>query len=181
MRISVSPIKRDRGASVKRTFSVVIPSNGDDGANWTGPVTVDVRVTNAGSSYLVRGRLTGEASVTCDRCLVRHTTTLSVDIDERFFPERSSVMELVEEDVFPDGDDNEDDSNVFYDDLIDLSQIVSEYAILALPVKAVCREECAGLCSQCGCDLNESTCECEQDDTDPRFALLKDLLPEKED
>jgi DUF177 domain-containing protein len=47
--------------------------------------------------------------------------------------------------------------------------------LLALPMHAVCREDCKGLCGSCGQNLNEGECRCAVDRVDPRFAQLKDF------
>ena len=48
--------------------------------------------------------------------------------------------------------------------------------LLALPTRALCREECAGLCAQCGKDLNEGPCDCQPQIEDERFSALRSLL-----
>ena len=46
---------------------------------------------------------------------------------------------------------------------------------LSLPYKVVCAEDCRGLCSGCGRNLNEERCDCETHPQDSRFAVLKDI------
>jgi uncharacterized protein len=58
---------------------------------------------------------------------------------------------------------------------IDLSEAVRQYMLLALPMKPLCREECAGLCPSCGHNLNLGPCGCPPSDIDPRFAPLTRL------
>ena len=50
-----------------------------------------------------------------------------------------------------------------------------EQFYLALPMKPLCRDDCRGLCSMCGANLNRSTCDCKHDFADPRFAALKEF------
>ena len=59
---------------------------------------------------------------------------------------------------------------------IDLAPLVRELGILALPIRPLCKSDCAGLCQECGQNLNEADCGCETDDIDPRFAKLRELL-----
>jgi uncharacterized protein len=61
---------------------------------------------------------------------------------------------------------------------IDLAPIVREEGILAVPMHAICRPDCKGLCDQCGQNLNQATCECEHEHIDPRLASLRILLEE---
>jgi uncharacterized protein len=55
---------------------------------------------------------------------------------------------------------------------IDLSEAVRQYILLAMPMKPLCREDCAGLCPRCGCNRNIDSCDCSDSGVDPRFAVL---------
>jgi len=59
---------------------------------------------------------------------------------------------------------------------IDLNEDVRQFAILALPQKMLCRENCAGLCANCGTNLNRATCDCRKEEVDARWAGLKGFL-----
>lgn len=61
-------------------------------------------------------------------------------------------------------------------DFIDISNDVREYAMLAIPMKNLCKEDCKGLCPRCGKDLNTEQCSCETEKVDPRWLALKELL-----
>ena len=118
--------------------------------------------------YRVAGHLTGEIELACSRCLEPFTLPVASDFDLRYVPRMENVGEgerEVEED---------DLSTAFYDDeQIDLSQLVMEQFQLALPMKALCRESCRGLCPNCGTNLNTGSCDCNLKWEDPRFAALK--------
>ena len=60
-------------------------------------------------------------------------------------------------------------------DVVDISSIVREELLLALPEYSVCRPDCRGLCPRCGIDLNQSTCECGSAEPDPRWEKLRKL------
>ena len=64
---------------------------------------------------------------------------------------------------------------VIPDGKLDLAQLTWEDLLLFLPSKLLCRDDCKGICPQCGKNLNEGTCECKKE-IDPRFAALLDLL-----
>jgi len=67
----------------------------------------------------------------------------------------------------------EDLSLSFYSgDEVDLAPLVGEQAILALPTRAVCREDCKGLCPTCGANRNTDPCSCTTKEPDPRLAVL---------
>jgi uncharacterized protein len=67
------------------------------------------------------------------------------------------------------------DTSYYRDDQIDLNELLREQFYLALPMKPLCRDDCAGLCSQCGTNLNIGTCQCSSQWEDPRLAPLKEL------
>jgi uncharacterized protein len=56
-----------------------------------------------------------------------------------------------------------------------LEDALREQVLLATPVRALCREDCKGLCPQCGRNLNVEQCNCEQHLSDPRWAALSDI------
>ncbi|MBQ4347748.1 MAG: DUF177 domain-containing protein [Firmicutes bacterium] len=66
--------------------------------------------------------------------------------------------------------------NVLGDKTIDLSPFIKEGLISALPMKAVCSEDCKGLCPICGNNLNEGACDCKEDNIDPRFNALRSIF-----
>jgi uncharacterized protein len=74
----------------------------------------------------------------------------------------------------------EDDLETSYyrDDQVDLSELLREQFYLALPMKPLCRDDCKGLCAQCGTNLNTGTCDCHPAWDDPRLAPLKQLKRE---
>ena len=67
------------------------------------------------------------------------------------------------------------DTSVYRDDQIDVNEVLREQFYLALPMKPLCREACAGLCPQCGTNRNSGTCSCETQSGDPRLAPLRGL------
>ena len=56
-----------------------------------------------------------------------------------------------------------------------LEDTLREQVLLAVPLKTVCREECKGLCPQCGKNLNEGACSCAPSAGDPRWSALKEI------
>jgi uncharacterized protein len=59
---------------------------------------------------------------------------------------------------------------------LDVAPLIRELAWLAIPMKHLCDPECKGLCPQCGVNLNEEPCQCEEIRIDPRLAPLRELL-----
>jgi uncharacterized protein len=93
--------------------------------------------------------------------------------DLRYLPaaEMSTAQESVvaEEDL---------ETSYYRDDQIDLNELLREQFYLALPMKPLCRDECKGLCPQCGTNWNTGACTCTTQWEDPRLAALKGLVKE---
>jgi uncharacterized protein len=64
---------------------------------------------------------------------------------------------------------------------IDLTPLIREHMILAMPITPICKPDCKGLCSECGTDLNTDPCGHVPDKIDPRLAILKSLLDDQDD
>jgi uncharacterized protein len=65
---------------------------------------------------------------------------------------------------------------VITDGTIKMDEAIKQLIYLSMPMKSLCRDDCKGICPNCGVNLNEETCQCENSITDPRFDKLKDLL-----
>ena len=70
----------------------------------------------------------------------------------------------------------EDDVTVLESGNIDLCEVVDKAFVGSLPISFLCKDDCEGLCPQCGINLNYESCSCADDNTDPRLAALKQFL-----
>jgi uncharacterized protein len=61
-------------------------------------------------------------------------------------------------------------------ELLDLDRWAQDALVLAMPLRVLCREDCAGLCATCGTDLNHDTCSCVTETVDERWSALRALL-----
>ena len=83
----------------------------------------------------------------------------------------------VVEKFYPAGAENiENDAFIYESDLLDITEPVRESLLLAVPLQALCREDCRGLCPVCGADRNEGDCGCDTTSVDPRLAALKQFI-----
>lgn len=128
---------------------------------FTTPVKLTGVIENRAEVVTLSYQLTGELALNCDRCL----TPFSRPLDESF----SHIL------VRSLNTDN-DDYLVCADSMLDLSEQAMADLYLTLPNKVLCKEDCKGLCEQCGKDLNLGDCGCKQTNIDPRLAVLSQLL-----
>ena len=59
---------------------------------------------------------------------------------------------------------------------LDVDQLVHDEALLVWPERILCKEDCKGLCTTCGQNLNDGSCDCERTDLDPRMAKILDIF-----
>ena len=133
-----------------------------------------VKLTRTHRGILVQGTLHGSVPVECSRCLKVFDYPLTVKIEEEFFPvidvNSGAPVEIPDDP----GGFTIDDHHV-----LDLTEAIRQNALLAIPIKPLCRTDCKGLCQSCGKDLNTGQCTCEQSDIDPRWAKLVGLASKR--
>lgn len=136
-----------------------------------GPVTGSFNIRKIGHQVLVHGSIVGDVKLRCARCLRVFDLHVQEDVDIELRPtfdlEREGhEVELVADDL---------DVDFFKGDILDLSHIVAEQIALLVPMKPLCREDCAGICSRCGANRSENPCECLSEETDDRWGALLHL------
>lgn len=143
----------------------------DGEATLAGPVTGQVRLHRTNQGIFVDGTVHVPVQMECARCLKTITQDLDFPLREQYYPtvDVNTGVPLPapnDELAFP----------IDRNHLLDLREAIRQNLVLALPMTALCREDCAGLCSQCGKDLNEGPCGCLPETADERFAALRELL-----
>jgi uncharacterized protein len=134
-----------------------------EGIPFSGPVTVNLNATGSDDTIFLEGDVSGKLNLQCVRCLEQYEFPFSITFGEVYT--RKELEETAEE--------------IRYSgDFIDIEPEVQKSLFLCLPMKAVCREDCQGLCPHCGQDLNKESCQCTGEITDPRFNVLQKLLKE---
>jgi uncharacterized protein len=135
------------------------------------PVELEFDLHKDKARFRIVGTVRTVLELSCSRCLEPYRLPVDAAVDLRYLPseERSTDddKEIADEDV---------DISYYRDDQIDLSELLREQFYLAMPMKPLCREECGGLCPQCGVNRNTGTCDCGTGWEDPRLAPLKGLI-----
>lgn len=126
---------------------------------FTTPVILKGEIRNTAGIVTIEAKAEFSMEVTCDRCAEDIKPEFTVDV------EHGLVASLNHED--------NDDYILLEDMKLDVEQLTLEDIYLALPGKFLCKEDCKGLCSECGANLNESSCDCKKP-IDPRWAALFD-------
>lgn len=122
------------------------------------------------------GHLQAKVEIACVRCLDLFVMEVDEDLDLLFLPQSANVGPGNGKDEERELTENDLAVSFYSGDRIDLSQVLWEQVSFAIPMKPLCKEDCLGLCPECGTNLNHSKCSCDRDTVDPRLASLKKLL-----
>lgn len=141
-----------------------------EGLNDLKSIRVDLCIQESSEEYFCQGTVKASVNIECSRCLNGFDKECENSID--FIVCAESLHADEEKDVL----DTEDYAYFKGGDLqTDISDILRQAIILSLSLKQLCSEDCKGLCTHCGINLNEQECSCETENIDPRWETLKKL------
>jgi uncharacterized protein len=131
-------------------------------------VTGRVTLLKTDTSIWVSAELTASVECECGRCLTPFSQTLQMGLEEEFFPALNPLTGAREKPL------SDDAEHLYIDEkhTLDLRKTLREYASMVVPMKPLCKLECAGLCQRCGANRNESSCVCDDAPRDPRWNAL---------
>jgi uncharacterized protein len=153
-----------------RTFQPAEVAEEGDAYRIVAPVELAFDIHKDKDKFRLVGTVKSELELACSRCLEPFRLPVNAAFDLRYLPASEASAEA-EREV------EEDDLEISYyrDDQIDVNELLREQFYLALPMKPLCRDDCRGLCAQCGTNLNTGTCACAAVWEDPRLAPLRNL------
>ena len=122
------------------------------------PVTLDLELQSVNEAIVAKGTVSAPWTGECRRCLTTVDAVLTAD-----------VMEIFEDELV------EGETSKLDHDRIDLEPMAREAVLLELPLAPLCKDDCAGLCAECGADLNEDPEHAHERAPDPRWAKLREL------
>jgi uncharacterized protein len=133
------------------------------------PVDLDLRLEAVMEGVLVTGTAEAGLEGECARCLEPIDDTVTVDFQELFvYGEHAD-------------DDRDDDVSRLEGDLLDLEPVLRDAVVLALPFQPLCRDDCPGLCAECGARLADDPGHRHDEAVDPRWAALQGLVTDEDD
>ena len=133
-------------------------------------ITVNGSLNRIDDDVYLKGAVMTSVVASCSRCL--DTLSYPVDSDLKSHFVRSDDRSISKRDVELHASDI--DAEVYENQQIDLTQSIIDSILLAVPVICLCEENCKGICSQCGKNLNQGLCKCVNESfTDPRLESLK--------
>jgi uncharacterized protein len=158
-------LKEEQGAS--REYRIEDTVKDDNGIY---PVTGEVRLISEDHRVLVQGRIKTGINLQCSRCLKSYKSPICMDVVEEFYP----TIDIQTGFKLP----APEEPGVFTIDehhILDLTEALRQYIVIATPMKPLCSPDCAGICPHCGKDLNKGLCNCPDEHVDPRWAELLKL------
>lgn len=167
MQISVSQLLQEP-IGTSRDYRVDEAAAFENGG--TQRVAGDCRLLRTQRGILVKCVLDTAAELTCSRCLNTFAQPLKVKFEEEYLPtvdvHTGTPLEPPESGTF----------TIDKNHILDIDEAIRQYALLVTPMKPLCRQDCRGLCPQCGKNLNEGACTCPAPERDPRWQKLTRLL-----
>ena len=139
------------------------------------PVELELRLESVMEGVLVTGTARAPLRGECVRCLEPLERECEAGFQEMFsYPDADSRGRVADADA---EEEAEEDEETLYleDDLFDLEPVLRDAVVLSLPMQPVCREDCPGLCAQCGARLADDPDHHHDDAVDIRWAALQEL------
>ncbi|MBQ7985760.1 MAG: DUF177 domain-containing protein [Clostridia bacterium] len=170
MLINLSDIIKDNDGKLELSESFEMPTTDFLGEEFTfsEPCLLEGVILNNTKSLELKGKVTGKMGVHCARCGKPLTVDLEDPVEEI----------LVREDaVFPE----DEDVIVYSGSEVELMEAIVNGFLLNVSGKFLCSEDCKGLCSICGANLNEGDCGCNREYIDPRLEKLAEIMKNMSD
>jgi len=135
-------------------------------------VYVQGSLSKVGREVFLKGTISTEMEMICSRCLEPLNYKVRSKISSRYVSDQETGRQNTDVELHA----SDIELEHYSDDRIDLTQAVYDQMMLSLPLARLCREDCRGICSQCGVNRNKKNCHCsDKSSIDPRLAVLKTL------
>ena len=165
MTIDVSTILKEIGGRIEIDGDVKLSDTDFLGGlyRFDEPLKVKGHISNTGQCFILKAVCRGYMTTRCARCMKDIKVPVEFEMDESLV--HYNGEESYDEDVI-----------VFEEDNIDIDDIAADNFLMNVEGKYLCSEDCKGLCPQCGADLNNGDCGCDNENIDPRWSALIDIM-----
>jgi uncharacterized protein len=142
---------------------------GIEGIAFHDLLTLRLHIQKVDNEYYCQGTIAAPVEQECSRCLNLFDDDLVGDLN---FTIRAGDIKPVRA--------LDDEGEIFFirasEPIVELNEIIRQSLILSLPLKPLCSQDCKGICPNCGINLNEESCDCEDEEADERWEGLRGLL-----
>jgi uncharacterized protein len=167
-------LKEPTGATRNYEVNTPVPDTLDAEISFVSPLTGHVKFLRTGLNILVTGALTGTIKKNCGRCLNSFTVPVSLELEEQFYP----TIDVVTGTPLTQSAEVEEFDLIDEQHILDLLEVVRQEFLVNSDEPRYCRPDCKGLCPICGQDRNTTSCNCQDEVIDARWADLQTLLEE---
>lgn len=174
MQINVTKIKStaETKDSVNLCEQVATADFGYEELELISPLTFVGEIEHTAPYFRLNGEVSAEIKLMCSRCLAEFSMQLAVPIAEVYTNKQEALPDVDEDSE----DFGFDEIGFFEGDEIEIAPALLKALFLELPMRPLCREDCRGICPECGADLNKGDCGCKVDNIDFRLEKLKTLF-----
>lgn len=169
MLINIDAFDEEQSRFVSFSKNITLPL--EYSVNGSASVFVSGNIIRLDGKFRFKGQVSATFNINCDLCLEPFDFNLSFNIDEVFCRSDADFESYDEKNNFW----------TFSGTIINIEPAVLSDILINMPMKAVCSENCKGLCPVCGCNLNIKNCGCVKTDFNPEFEKLKALFEEDEE
>jgi uncharacterized protein len=129
--------------------------------------SMELTITNLGNKkVLIEGGTDLSLKLFCSRCLKEVVYPMNISVSKEI------DFNLTEEERTEDLDE----TNYIIGYNLDVDTLVYNEILIGFPLKLLCDEGCKGICKNCGANLNEKTCDCDNTEYDPRMSVIRDIF-----
>lgn len=157
------------GLEISRDFEFFNSELVEEEAVFLEPVHTEIVIRRVGEEIFLKGKISTSMSFICCRCLSPFEIYIGSGFDLAYLPEEleEAKEQLETEDLY---------KNFYYNQRVDIRNIILEQLNLTFPTRPLCSEDCPGLCPVCGKNIRDEGCSCDLNKNDPRFKKLKIFL-----
>ena len=161
----------DQKVSLEGVFDPEAIDFSGENSRQVGPLAWSATAERAGEEVRIAGSLSVQMEQSCSRCLEPARCSIEKTFDLFF---RESDEDLIDEDDL--ALTEEDTRTAFFSGTqLAIGDVLREQILLALPMKALCRVDCKGLCPVCGTNRNQNTCTCSGEVFSPHMEKLLEI------
>ncbi len=162
--IDLTSIVKSEGMeiSINKEYPIEVFSEFSDMPSLETPVTLTGTITNHAGNLFLQGELSFKARFLCDRCLEPFTKEYVIPMEDTIAREDSGL--------------EADEFIPYQHNTVLLTDAIYKCIFAVTLDQQLCRKDCKGLCPVCGCNRNETECNCDDTEIDPRLLKLKELL-----
>lgn len=138
---------------------------------YLSPVKGFLKIIKSGVEVIIQGSFKTSINLQCSRCAEPFEYTIRSLINTTFHPTQTLTR-----DEHYELHDEELDTEFYRDDIIDISEFITQEVVLNIPMKPLCKDMCRGICLNCGADLNKEICKCKDVSNGNVFSMLDKII-----